>query len=132
MNLAIITSNDIYRESLKTALNQITRFKVRLECHNCSETLQQIAGRKIDVVLLTSADCGDDLGRTLKRLHQLVPGVKILMLLDHPEECWRTQAISSGADDAIPQYADKDALEEHICRLSQMREHTTKWRKILK
>ena len=120
MNLAIITSNDIYRESLKTALSQIPRFKVRLECRNCSDAIMQIAGRSIDVVLINSAECEDDPGGFVKQIHKLSPSAKILMLLDHSEECWYTQAIKSGADDAIPQHADKNVLEEHMRRLSHI------------
>ncbi len=117
MNIAIITSNDLYRESLKTALSQIPRFKVRLECSDCGDMLQQIAGLKIDIVLLNSPVCEDHPGGFVQQIHLLSPGTKILMLLDHNEECWRIQAIRNGADDAIPQYADKHALEGHIRRL---------------
>jgi DNA-binding NarL/FixJ family response regulator len=121
MNLAIITSNDIYRESLKTALSQIPRFKVRLECRNCSDAIMQIAGRSIDVVLINSAECEDDPGGFVKQIHMLSPNSKILMLLDHTETCWYAQAMKIGADDVVLQYADKDILVEHIWGLKKNR-----------
>ena len=120
MNIAIITSNDLYRESLKTVLNQIPRFSVTVVCRNWNEAAAQITGKKINVVLLDSAGCENDPGGFVKQIHKLSPSAKILMLLDHTEECWYTQAIKSGADDAIPQHADKNVLEEHMRRLSHI------------
>jgi DNA-binding NarL/FixJ family response regulator len=132
LNIAIITSNDVYGESLKTVLNQIPRFKVTLVCRNWNDAATQIARKTVDIVLLDSAVCKDDPGRFVKQIQMLSPKTKILMLLDHMEECWYTQAIKSGADDAIPQYADKKILEEHICMLTHIQEHTTARRKNIK
>ena len=124
MNIAIITSNDVYGESLKTVLNQIPRFSVTVVCRNWNEAAAQITGKKINVVLLDSSMCEDDPGEFVKQIHLLSPRAKILMLLDHTEECWYTQAIKSGADDAVPQYADKDALEEHIRRFGRVQQRS--------
>ena len=74
----------------------------------------------IDVVLLNSAVCEDDPGGFMMQIRVLSPKARILMLLDHNEECWRVQAMKSGADDAIPQYADKDVLRKHIRGLEKI------------
>jgi len=114
LNIDIITSNDVYGESLKTVLSQIPRLKVNLVCRNWNDAATQIAKKTVNVVLLDNAVCEDDPGRFVNQIHILSPKTKILMLLDHMEECWYAQAIKSGADDAILQYADKDVLKEHI------------------
>jgi DNA-binding NarL/FixJ family response regulator len=114
LNIAIITSNDHYRESLKTVLNQIPRFKVTLVCRNRNDAATQIAGKTINVVLLDNAVCEDDSEGFVKQIHMLSPKAKILMLLNHIEECWYTQAMKSGADDAIPKFSGKRVIEQHV------------------
>jgi len=117
VNIAVIAPNDLYLESLKTALSQISGFSVALECRNWCDTIVQIAGKQIDVILINSAICENDPGGFVKQIRFFSPGAKILMLLDRNEECWRDQAIECGADDVLPQYADKKTLEKHIWQL---------------
>ena len=122
MNIAIVENNDLYRESLTTALSQIPQFRVRFECRDCSDALAQIARRAVDVILVNSAVCKEGLSEFVKKIHLLSPGTKILMLLDHTEECWYTQAIRCGADDAIPRHSAKNVLEELLRGLTNKRE----------
>jgi len=87
MNIVIIDQNIIYRESLKTALDQIPDFKVVWDMDN-SGSLETINNGQVDLILIDYSDFvkinGNEL--MLKAVSRW-PGVKFLLLTTYKEEC---------------------------------------------
>jgi DNA-binding NarL/FixJ family response regulator len=86
MNIVIIDQNIIYRESLKTALDQIPDFNVVWDTDN-SGYLETINNVHADLILIDYSDFvkinGNEL--MLKAVSQW-PGVKFLLLTTYKEE----------------------------------------------
>lgn len=86
MNIVIIEQNKIYRESLKTALDQIPDFKVVRDMGN-DHNLEEINKDEVHLILI---DCS--LGKTIcietiKKAISFWPNVRFLFLINYKEEC---------------------------------------------
>ncbi len=114
INLAIVEENRLYRESLRSVLNQIADFHIVRDEDTVDDILQNLADQIIDIVLL-SIDVGRPKGfDALKQLRRLFPQLNILVLLDYPETCYYEHAVTEGANDAIPKFSGKSVIEQHV------------------
>ena len=86
MNIVIIEQNKIFRESLKTALDQISDFTVISDMDNKGD-LQCINNALVDLILidysLGVAKCKETIDKALK----IWPFVKFFLLTNNKEEC---------------------------------------------
>jgi len=113
-NLAIVEENRLYRESLRLALSQIDDFNIVLDGDTIDDIARISAVQFIDLVLL-SIDVGKINGYDpLMQLRRRFPQLNILVLLDYPETCYYENAISKGANNAIPKFSGKEVIEQHV------------------
>jgi DNA-binding NarL/FixJ family response regulator len=86
-NIHIIEQNKIFRESLKTALNQIPDFDIVSDSDN-TDCFENLGDKQIQLILidnnLTKSKCSDIKNKALA----LWPSVRFLLLINYKkEEC---------------------------------------------
>lgn len=85
MNIVIIEQNKTYRESLKTALDQIPEIKVVFDTDNTG-FLENIHNHHVNLILLDynlgKGECNETIGKAIS----LWPDVKFLLLTTYKEE----------------------------------------------
>jgi DNA-binding NarL/FixJ family response regulator len=113
MNIAIIENNDFYRESLKTALNQIVDFKVVFETDHLNSFFQRLESPDFQIILLDFCFYQDE---NIKRILQLSPATKILVLSNYDEKYF-FENIDNTLIDFIPKSANKNLFKLKIRKL---------------
>jgi DNA-binding NarL/FixJ family response regulator len=86
MNIVIIEKNKIFRESLKTALNQISGFKVVCDTENISY-LQDFTNIDINLILIDYSFGKNRCNEIMNKIHSVWPEVRFLLLADYKQEC---------------------------------------------
>jgi len=114
MNIAIIENNNLYRDSLKTALNQIDDFKVVFDTDNINTFLKIINIYDFQIVLL---DFNFFQTENIKKILQLFPETKILILSNYTESCFFDNITNNNSLDFIPKCSNKNLFEQKIRKL---------------
>jgi DNA-binding NarL/FixJ family response regulator len=114
VNIAIVEKNDIYRESLITALNQIDDFKVVSACRNSVELYPALDSININVLLLDYSNGCDKCLETIRIINQSNPNVKVVVLTDSLHNFYDEQLKNSGVDAIINKDSSKALLEAQI------------------
>jgi|CryBogDrversion2_1035201.scaffolds.fasta_scaffold57298_1 DNA-binding NarL/FixJ family response regulator len=86
MNIVIIDQNIIYRESLRTALDQIPDFKVVFDMDNPG-SLENINNIQVHMILIDYSFGKIKCNETMMKAVSLWPDVKFLLLSTYKEEC---------------------------------------------
>jgi len=126
MNIAIIESNVLFRESLKTALNQISDFRVVLSSDFDSGILQMLSVSNVDVVLLDGIIGAAKKYEALKQIHALYPHIDILVMSDYPEQLYSDDVLREGASGVIFKHFGKRTIEKEIRRMVIHADKSTK------
>ena len=85
MNIVIIDRNKIFRESLKTALDQIPEFKVVFDMENTG-SLEDIRDIQVHLMLIDYNLGKDKCNETMKKAISLWSDVKFLFLTTYKED----------------------------------------------
>jgi len=123
MDIAIIEKNNVYRESLKTVLNQINDFKVVLNCSECPEFYQILNLINFNVLLLDYNIGKDKCLESIRKIKQINPEIKIIVLTDFLQTCYYKQFINSGADAVIYKNSSKMSMETQIRNIANKKEY---------
>lgn len=114
INIIIIEQNKIFRESLKTALEQIPDFRIVVDMDN-KGNLQSFKNVKVDLILidynLGENICNEIINETLS----VNPDVKFLLLVGNTIECNFT---CFKTIDTILRNSTKKEIENKIMELS--------------
>jgi len=111
MNIAIIEKNNFYRESLKTALNQIIDFKVVFDADNIFSFYQSTDKYDFHIVLLDFTFYQNE---NITKIFQLLPYIRILILSNYTENCFFNIQIDNTFLDFISKCSDKKKFEQKI------------------
>jgi DNA-binding NarL/FixJ family response regulator len=111
INIAIVENNSFYRESLKTALNQIDGFNVVLDVDKIASMLDFIDENIFHIILLDSSYYQAE---TLRKVIQLYSDTKILILSDSIESYFLDQQLDGISFDFIPKSSTKSLFEIKI------------------
>ena len=84
-NIAIIEHNSFYRESLKTALNQIDDFNVVFDVDNIALIFDFSEQQNFQIILLDWIYYQTE---SVMKMLQLYPNTKILILSNYIESCF--------------------------------------------
>ncbi len=110
MNIVIIEQNKIFRESLKTALNQVNDFKVVFDADN-SLFPETISHAQVNLLLidydLGEASCNETIANALS----IWPAVRFLFLTNYKEEC---DLNFTKTEEAILKNSSKKEFEDKI------------------
>jgi DNA-binding NarL/FixJ family response regulator len=85
MNIVIIDQNKIFRESLKTVLDQIPDFKVILDMDNTG-SLEDINNIEVHLILLDYSLGKGTCNEAIGKVNSLWPAAKCLLLTSYTEE----------------------------------------------
>jgi len=119
MNIAIIENNNLYREGLKIALNQILDFKIVFDTDNLSSFFQCIDNYDFQIVLL---DFNYYQTENIQKILELSPTIKILILSNYTEKCFFDKQINTQLLDFIPKCSCKNTFEQKIIKLLNINE----------
>ena len=111
INIAIIENNNFYRESLKTALNQIDGFMVVFDTDDVLSVLDFIEEYNFQIILL---DLFCYHAESIKRILQLYPNTKILILSNYIETCFFDLQSNDMSFDFISKCSNKNLFEQKI------------------
>ena len=109
--IAIIEKNNFYRESLKTALNQIDGFEVVFDDDNIALLLDSKAEFSFQIILLDWIYYENEVTRTIVKLY---PGSKILILSNYVESSFPDIQLDGVLLDFIPKCSAKNVFEQKI------------------
>ena len=110
MNIVIIDQNIVYRESLRTALDQIPDFKVVFDMDNTG-SLENLYNIQVHLILMDYSFGKIELNEMMAKAVSLWPDVKFLLLSTYKEEC---NLNSFKAIDAILKNSTKKEFENKI------------------
>jgi len=110
MNIVIIEQNKIFRESLKTALNQVNDFKVVFDADD-SRFPETISNVQVNLLLLDYSFGKITCDKTIAAALSIWPAVRFLFLTNYKEEC---DLNFTKADKAILKNSSKKEFEDKI------------------
>jgi len=111
VNIIIIEQNNIFRESLKTVLNQIPDFKVVFDGDNIKSFFQNINLYNFQIILL---DFNIFQNENTFQIKELLPDKKILILSNYSENSYFDKQANNISKDLIPKSSSKSTLEQKI------------------
>jgi DNA-binding NarL/FixJ family response regulator len=110
MNIVIIAQNRIFRESLKTVLNQIQDFDVVFDSDNFYK-LENPGNHQIQLILIDFSMSKENCVNIITEAIRMWPSVRFLYLTDYKEE-WTINGIK--ASDIILKNSSKKEFENKI------------------
>ena len=114
MNLAIVEQNKLYREGLKTLLNQTPDFRVVFDTDNNSDFLQFLKTNSTDIVLLGFECIENHCSEKLSEFIKLHPDTKIIILTHSLEICRYENIIQTLCLDVMLKNSSKKEFDKHI------------------
>ncbi|MEI7452588.1 MAG: hypothetical protein WCK37_05325 [Candidatus Falkowbacteria bacterium] len=111
INIAIIENNNFYRESLKTALNQIDGFNVVFDIDNIASFLDFMEEDCFQIILIDSSNYQAE---STKKMLQLYPKATILILSNYTENYFFEPQIDGISFGFIPKCSAKNVFEQKI------------------
>lgn len=114
IKIMLVDDHEVYREGLKTALNNVLNFEVVAEASNGMEFLEQIDKIETDIILMDiKMPVVNGLEATKTALENN-PGLKIIMLSMYNEEEYINQLKNTGAKSYILKGTNKNELVNTI------------------
>ena len=107
MDIAIIEKNNVYRESLKVALNQIHELNVIIDTDNCLCFNSYDKNKSVDLILLDCKIVSENNFNFLTKLKEQIEAVKIVILADYPQKIIYHSFYEMGADKIIFKHTTK-------------------------
>lgn len=114
IKIMLVDDHEVYREGLKTALNNVLNFEVVAEASNGMEFLEQIEKIETDIILMDiKMPVVNGLEATRIALENN-PGLKIIMLSMYNEEEYINQLKNTGAKSYMLKGTNKNELVNTI------------------
>lgn len=114
MNIAIVEQNKLYREGLKTLLNQTPDFRVVFDTDNNSDFLQFLKTNSTDIVFLDFEYIENHCSEKLSEFIKLHPETKIIILTHSLEICRYETIIQTYCLDVMLKNSSKKDFDKHI------------------
>ena len=116
MNIAIIENNKLYRESLRTVLNQINDFNVVYEGYDLHEVTHLPDIKNLNIILMDYNIVEGRWDQIIEQTEKLSAGTKIIIISDFNEICYLENLKSKGITDVINKNAGKKDKCPCVCR----------------
>lgn len=114
MNIAIIEKNKLYRESLRTVLNQVPDFNVVCDSDDCCSLAQFLKTENIDLILLDYDIAEEKLNQISEQAEILFPNITVIIISNYRENCYFKDFNDYGISDIIFKSAEKKEFEKKI------------------
>ncbi len=113
MDVVLVSPRRIIRKGLCTLLAQKNSIRVVADVDNAVESYEIVRRAKPEVLLVDSMNAAADL-ENLGRVRKLFPDLRVLLLIESPNEDFELHAIKAGARGCLPKEADPQALEKAL------------------
>jgi DNA-binding NarL/FixJ family response regulator len=99
ISILIASANEMPTQLMASALNRQSRFRVTTILDNARDIIDEVKRKPVDVALIRATLADDPMSgfAALRHLHECVPGLKAIMLLDSPEPNLVVNAFRAGA-----------------------------------
>lgn len=114
MNIAILEKNKLYRESLKTILNQINDFKVIYEGDDLQNVIKLHQLKNVDIMIVDYKIIKSKSEFNLHREKELFPDTRLVVLAESDEMLNLSYLNSSPSKQIIFRNIEKQELERKI------------------
>jgi DNA-binding NarL/FixJ family response regulator len=114
INLAIVDDHKIFRNGLKTTLEDCPEFKLLIEASNGKELIGQLATQMPDVILMDIKMPEMDGMQTTAHISQHFKQVKVLALSMHNEDKYIVDMMKAGASGYLLKNAEPEEIIEAI------------------
>ena len=114
IRIAIADDHNLFRKGLRSMIEDFENMKLVIEAPNGKELMDQMEGRRIDVVLLDIRMPEMDGYETASRLKAMYPKVKIIVISMMNDEKNILRLIEMGVNGYLFKNADIDELEKAI------------------
>jgi DNA-binding NarL/FixJ family response regulator len=101
MRILIADDNQMIRRAISRLLDEYTGYEVCGEAANSSETIQQVADLRPDLVLLDVSMPGANGLETALLLKQKLPSTKVLIVSQHDPKPLQAFCLEAGADGSV-------------------------------
>lgn len=125
IGLLVADDHPIVREGLKRIVGTYDDIHVVAEAVDGNDTIEKVQNGEVDVVLLDVSMPGPGFLETLRRLRELRPRVRILVLSVHPEDQYAVHALRAGASGYLTKDHSANELAEAIRKVHEGRRHLT-------
>ncbi len=125
IGLLVADDHPIVREGLKRIVSTYDDIGVVDEAIDGDDVLSKVKNEGVDVVLLDVSMPGPGFLETLRRLRELRPGVRVLVLSVHPEDQYAVHALRAGASGYLTKDHSANELAEAIRKVHEGRRHLT-------
>lgn len=125
IGLLVADDHPIVREGLKRIVSMYDDIRVVGEAVDGDDVLEQAKNEDVDVVLLDVSMPGPGFLETLRRLREIRPGLRILVLSVHPEDQYAVHALRAGASGYLTKDHSANELAEAIRKVHEGRRHLT-------
>lgn len=114
MNIAIVEQNKLYRESLKTLLNQTADFRVVLDTGDDAELMKFAETTPADIVFFGFECIETQCQKKILEFTKLYPQTKIIILTPSLEICRYESIIQTYGLDVMLKNSTKKDFDLHI------------------
>ena len=114
IKIAIVEKSKLYRESLRTALNQILDFEVVFDTGDYCEIIQFSENQNINLVLLDYSIGKTNCVKTIEQTLKQNPNLKIIILSDFVEAVYFETIIKTGVQNVILKKTGKHDIVKQI------------------
>jgi DNA-binding NarL/FixJ family response regulator len=111
MNIAIIEKNNLYRESLRTVLNQIEDFTVVYESDNLQNVIHFFEILKIEIILIDYNIGEKKLNQINEQIEKFFPHVKAIIVSNY-DEMYCNEKLLKEKTNVIFKNAEKKEFEK--------------------
>jgi DNA-binding NarL/FixJ family response regulator len=114
MNIAIIGQNHIFRDSLKTLLNQVDDFNIMFECAKIQDFLDDPDASVIDLILIDGVIGTYSYSEIVNRIRKYSAKIKVLILTEKEEHYYWENQKKFKIEGTLLKNAKKNEFEEKI------------------
>lgn len=119
IRLALADDQHLFRKGMALLLRDMADARVVLECANGEELLSGLKRTEVDIVLLDLQMPVLDGTRTMKRIRQEFPQVKVIVLSTHDEDRVIAELMELGANGYMLKTAEPDEIDTAIRSVAQ-------------
>jgi DNA-binding NarL/FixJ family response regulator len=118
IHIWLIEDNDSFRNALARVLNNQPGFLCDRDFRNCEDALAALQGKTApDVALLDVGLPGMNGIDGIKKLHEVAPAIRVIMLTVFDDHTKVFRAICAGASGYLLKTATKEKIAEAICEV---------------
>lgn len=123
IQVALVDDQVLFRRGMSLLLRDMADVQVVFECANGAELLSRLRDNAVDIVLLDVEMPVMDGMEAMKRMKELYPAVKVVMLSTHADDAHIVEAMELGANAYVLKTAEPEEIENAIRAVAESGYH---------